>query len=129
MVQEYDGLCGTRTFRTVWQPAGANVVAAKWVYTWKTNEHGSVVEAKARLAARGLNQQQGIYYFETFAPTPACSCFRLLVSITCHLNSDLCHFDVKQVCVHSDPKTYTYMCLSEGCGSISDKIVPLNRSM
>ena len=78
------------------------MISAKWVFTWKTNELGKVVRAKARLVARGFRQVEGVDYFETFAPTPASSCVRLLASIACELDLDLCHFDAEQAFVQSD---------------------------
>ena len=78
------------------------MISAKWVFTWKTNELGKVVRAKARLVARGFRQVEGVDYFETFAPTPASSCVRLLASIACEVDFDLCHFDAEQAFVQSD---------------------------
>ena len=48
------------------------------MFAWRFNEHGDVVRATARLVATGCKQREGIDFFETFAPTPAASCFRLL---------------------------------------------------
>ena len=75
------------------------MISAKWVFTWKTNGLGKVVRAKARLVARGFRQVEGVDYFETFAPTPASSWVRLLASIACELDLDLCHFDAEQAFV------------------------------
>ena len=36
------------------------MISAKWVYSWKVNELGHVVRAKARLVARGFAQREGI---------------------------------------------------------------------
>ncbi|CAN0182152.1 unnamed protein product, partial [Ascophyllum nodosum] len=45
---------------------GINIISARWVYSWKSDEFGIVVRAKARLVARGLGQREGIDFFETF---------------------------------------------------------------
>ena len=71
------------------------------MFAWKFNEHGDVVRAKARLVARGFKQREGIDLLETFAPTPAASCFRLLGAIACELGLDLCHFDAEQAFIQS----------------------------
>ena len=60
-----------------------------------------MIRAKARLVARGFKQREGIDFFETFAQTPAASCFRLLGAIACELGLDLCHFDAEQAFVQS----------------------------
>ena len=66
------------------------MVSAKWVHTWKSDENGKVVKAKARLVARGFSP--GVDYHETFAPTPATPFMRLMAEIACELQLDLCHF-------------------------------------
>ena len=52
--------------------------------------------------ARDFRQVEGVDYFETFAPTPASSCVRLLPSTAYERNLDLCHFDAEQMFVQSD---------------------------
>ena len=105
------------------------MISAKWVFTWKSNELGKVVRGKARLVARGFRQVEGVDYFEIFALTPALSCVRLLASIACELDLDLCHFDAEQAFVQSDLKENVFMRLPQGCGDLSGKVVRLNRSL
>ena len=38
---------------------------------------------------------------ETFAPTPAAPCFRLLAAIACELGMEWCHCDAEQAFVQS----------------------------
>ena len=78
------------------------MIDAKWVYTWKVDEHGWVVRAKSRLVARGFKQREGVYFSETFAPTVSSSCVRLFRAIACQCDLDLCYFDVDQAYVQSD---------------------------
>ena len=78
------------------------MVSARWVYTWKSDETGKVVKAKARPAARGFSQRQGVDYHETFAPTPTAPCIRLMAAIACELRLDLCHFDMQQAFVQAE---------------------------
>ena len=47
-----------------------------------------MIREKARLVARGFKQRDGIDFFETFAPTPAASCFRLLGTIAYEMGLD-----------------------------------------
>ena len=78
------------------------------MYTWKTNEHGEVVGANARLVARDFKQREGIDFFEIFASTPAASCFRLLAGIAYELDLGLCHFDMSR---HSSSRIWMRMFL------------------
>ena len=67
--------------------------------------------------------------FETFAPTPAASCFRLLGAIACELGLDLCHFNAEQAFVQSSLEEDVFLRLPPGRGEMSGKIVRLNRSL
>ena len=78
------------------------MIPTKWVLSCKTDEPGRVTKAKERLVPRGFNQREGIDYFETFAPTPAAGCIRLLAATACELDLDLCHFDAEQAFVQSN---------------------------
>ena len=88
-----------------------------------------MVKAKARLVARGFSQREGIDFFETYAPTPSVSCIRLLASIACEHDLDLCHFDAEQAFVQSELEEEVFLRLPQGCGKMSGRVVRLNRSL
>ena len=77
---------------------------------------------------REVSSSVRVLFFETFAPTPAVSCFGLLGAIACELGLDLCHFDAEQAFVQSSLED-VFMRLPPGCGEMSGKIVRLNRSL
>ena len=106
-----------------------NVIAVKWVYTWKVDEHGWVVKAKSRLVARGFKQREGIDFGEAFSPTVSSFCVRLLSAIACECDMDLCHFDVDQAFVQSRLDENVFLRLPRGCGKVSGKVVRLNKSL
>ena len=105
------------------------MVSAKWVYSWKVNELGHVVRAKARLVARGFAQREGIDFFETFSPCPSVASIRLLAAIACEFGWDVCHFDAEQAFVQSKLDELVFFRLPPGCGEISGKVVKLGRSL
>ena len=115
---------------------------AKWLFSSKSDELSWISKAKPRLFARGFKQREGIDFGETFAPTVSSSCVRSLSVIACKLDLDVCHFDVEQAFVQSKldddvEQAFVYSKLDEdvflrlpkGCGSLSDKIVRLNKSL
>ena len=99
------------------------------MYSWKSDEFGVVVRAKARLVARGFGQREGIGFFDTFSPYPPVMSIRLLAARACELDLELCHFDAEQAFVQSDLDEVVYIRLSPGCGALSGKVVRLRRSL
>ena len=99
------------------------------MYSWKSDEFGIVVRAKARLVARGFGQREGIDFFDTFSPCPSVMSIRLLAALACELDLDYCHFDAEQAFVQSDLDEVVYIRLPPGCGALSGKVVRLRRSL
>ena len=54
---------------------------------------------------------------------------RLLSSIACELDLDVCHFDVEQTFVQSKLDEDLSLRLPRGCGRLFNKIVRLNKSL
>ena len=99
------------------------------MYSWKSDEFGIVVRAKARLVARGFGQREGIDFFDTFFPCPSVISIRLLAAIACELDLDLCHFDAEQAFVQSDLDEVVYISLPPSCGALSGIVERLRRSL
>ena len=100
------------------------MVSAEWLYTWKSDETGKVVKAKAPLVARGFSQRPRVDCHETFAPAPAAPCIRLRAVIACDLRLDFYHFDVQQVFVQAELEV-VLMRMPRGCGALSGRVVRL----
>jgi hypothetical protein len=87
------------TINDVWtlvpRPTEQNIIGTKWIFKNKTDEHGTVVQNKARLVAQGYTQIKGVDFDETFAPVARLESIRILLSIACHLGFKLYQMDVK----------------------------------
>ena len=57
--------------------------------------NGIIIKNKARLVAQGYNQQEGIDYKKTFAPTAILEVIRMLLAFSCYKNFILYQMDVK----------------------------------
>lgn len=99
------------------------------MYTWKVDEFGVVVRAKARLVARGFSQREGVDFFETFSPCPSVTSIRLLAAVACHLGWDFVHLDAEQAFIQSHLSEDLFIRLPRGCGRLSGKVVKLARSL
>ena len=119
MHAELEGHKSAGTFATDEIPQDVNVITAKWVFGWKTDAHGLITKAKARLVARGFGQRYAVDYFETFAATPAMSSIKLVMAVAVQEGWPLYHFDVAQAFVRAKMDTNVFMKLPNGCGPVT----------
>nr|GEV00248.1 hypothetical protein [Tanacetum cinerariifolium] len=68
MQEELNQLIANDVWELVPNPKSMTVIGTKWVFRNKLDENGFVSRNKDRLVAQGYNQQEGIYYDETYAP-------------------------------------------------------------
>ncbi|CAI7779064.1 unnamed protein product [Closterium sp. NIES-53] len=61
-------------------PRGANIVDGMWIFRVK-RPPDSTPAFKARYAARGFSQRQGVDYFRNFSPTPKMTTLRVLLHV------------------------------------------------
>ncbi|CAN0051842.1 unnamed protein product [Sphacelaria rigidula] len=129
MQVELGGHEKARTFSTGPVPEAANVISAKWVFSWKTDTDGTVTKAKARLVARGFEQRFAVGYFETFAATTSMASINLVMAVAVQEEWPLYHFDVTQAFVQAEMDTDVYMRLPEGFSVLTDVTVKLEKSI
>lgn len=80
---------------------------------------------KARLCAKGFNQQQGIDYEEIFSPTARYDTIRVLLSIAARDDLQIMQFDVKTAFLHGDLQEEIYMEIPEGVTVKNEENRPL----
>ena len=54
----------------------------KWVFRNKFDENGVIMRNKAKLVAKGYNQEKGIDFDETYAPIARLEAIRMLLAYT-----------------------------------------------
>jgi vacuolar-type H+-ATPase catalytic subunit A/Vma1 len=87
-------------------PKDHSIIGTRWVFRNKLDENGKVVRNKARLVARGYNQQEGIDYDETFAPVARLEAIRILLADASQMDvksAFLNGFLSEEVYVHQPP--------------------------
>ena len=82
-----------------------NVIGTKWVFKNKQDEHGTVIQNKARLVEQGFAQLEGMYYEDTFAPVARLEAIRLLLTFASFHNFKLYQMDVKSAFLKWSPKS------------------------
>ena len=83
------------------------------------DENGIIIINKARLVAQGYNQQEGIYYKETFAPVARLEAIRMLLAFACHKNFILYQMDVKSAFLNGFINEEVYVEQPPGFGSFN----------
>ncbi|CAI7798846.1 unnamed protein product [Closterium sp. NIES-53] len=73
-------------------PAGANMVDGMWIFRVK-RPPGSPPAFKARYAARGFSQQQGVDFFHTFSPNPKMNTLLVLLHVAAKRDYELHSLD------------------------------------
>jgi hypothetical protein len=69
---------------------GKNVLPSTWAFKIKGYPDGQVKKFKARFCAWGDMQQEGIDYFETWAPGVQWSMVRIVMTLAVKNELDLC---------------------------------------
>jgi hypothetical protein len=84
------------------------------VYKAKQDAEGRVIKCKARLVARGFEQQQGLDYEETFVPVVKWGTLRGLAALAAKRMYSIFHLDVKTAFLHGHLKEEVFITQPQG---------------
>ena len=94
---------------------GRNILPSTWAFKIKRYPDRRVKKFKARFCARGDRQQEGIDYFETWAPVVQWSTVRIvmilaaklgLISVQCDITTAFIHGRVKETIYVHQPRGF-----------------------
>lgn len=111
-------------------PVGHRSVTAKWVYSWKANQlAGRQYPREGASGGPGFIQREKLDYLDKFSPTPVPS--PVLIATTTALQQDwnLNHWDIEQAFMHFRSDRENFVRFSEGCRSMSGKVVRLKKAL
>lgn len=94
MEKEYSSLSECRTWELVERPQNQRVISYKWVLRIKRTQDGNIEKYKARLVARGCEQQYGIDCHEIYAPVARIETIRTLLALSTEEELHVHHLDV-----------------------------------
>jgi len=109
MAEEIAALERTGTWDLVPLPSHARPITCKWVYKIKTRSDGSLERYKARLVARGFQQEYGRDYDETFAPVAHMTTVRTLLAVASVRAWSISQLDVKNAFLNGELREEVYM--------------------
>jgi hypothetical protein len=90
-------------------PTGSKALGARWVFSIKRKPDGSIDKYQARYVAKGFNQQLGLDYNETYAPTASLNILRFLISLSMTHNFPTATFDVSSAYLYSPIEEEVYI--------------------
>ena len=109
MSQEISALLKNGTWTLVAPKPYMYIVGCKWVFKLKRKANGSIDRHKARLDAKGFNQQEGIDYGETFSLVVKPCSIRTVLSLAISLNWPIHQLDVQNAFLHGILDEEVYM--------------------
>mgnify|MGYP005828641057 FL=1 len=109
MAKELVALERSCTWDLVSLPSGVRPITCKWVYKIKTRFDGSLERYKARLVARGFQQEQGRDYDETFAHVAHMTTVRTLLVVASVRHWSISQLDVQNAFLNGELREEVYM--------------------
>nr|GEU67157.1 retrovirus-related Pol polyprotein from transposon TNT 1-94 [Tanacetum cinerariifolium] len=110
-IHEFDRL---QVWKLVPQPNCVMIIALKWIYKVKLDEHGDVLKNKARLLAKGYRQEEGIDFKESSAPVAHIKAIRIFIANTTSKSMTIYQMDVKTTFLNGELKEEVHVSQPEG---------------
>ena len=129
MTEEIAALERTGTWDVVTPPPSVRPITCKWVYKIKTRSDGSLERYKARLVARGFQQEQGRDYDETFALVAHMTTVRTLLVVASVRHWSVSQLDVQNVFLNGELREEVYMQPPPGYSIPDGMVCHLRRSL
>ena len=131
MQLEIDALRRNQTWILVPPTPNQNVLGNRQIFKIKKNADGSIQRYKARLVARGYNQEYGLDYRETFSPVVKPTTVRLILSLATQLSWPIQQLDVHNAFLYGDLQEEVYT--TQPLGFINQKfpnyVCKLNKAL
>ena len=90
------------------------MLQCKEVFKIKLDEHGNIVEHKARFTPKGFRQKHGVDFFDTYARTGQYKTLRVALSLAAKWDHEIAQFDVPTAFLNAPVDEDIYMELPEG---------------
>ena len=114
MEVEVQTLIDMTAFDVVPRPINKKVIYGVWAFKRKRYPDGSIRKLKARYCARGFEQQQGVDYFETFAPVVMWMTVRLLLIMSILMDLETKQIDYTAAFIHAPIDCEVYVEMPKG---------------
>jgi hypothetical protein len=130
MDAELKAIEDNNTWTIVERPNNKPVITSTWVLRTKENMDGNVM-FKARLCARGYEQNRDFDINEIFAPVVNLNTVRIVIAISVQLGYFISQSDVSNAFLYGEISEDIYLEIPEGMNEVdkSEFVLKLNRSL
>lgn len=125
--RELKTLKNNNTWSICDMPDNEKVISSKWVFKIKRNN--SNIQYKARLVARGFEQNDILNLNDVYAPVAKLSTFRLFLAIATKSKLYVYQMDVTGAFLYGEIEENAYISLPDGAYDNDKNIVKLNKSL
>jgi hypothetical protein len=114
MNAEINALELNKTWIFVDPPANIKPIGSKRVYKVKHKADDTIEKCKAILVAKGYNQVEGLYFFDTFSPLAKITTVRTLIALASIKSWHLHQFDINNAFLPGEITEDVYMTVPQG---------------
>ena len=111
---EINSILKNKTWTITKCPPNQNPITAKWIFKTKHHPNGDINKLKARIVARGFQQQAGIDYTDVFTPVVKWSTILAILALAAQYNSPLWQMDVITAFFNGDINEDIFMEIPHG---------------
>jgi hypothetical protein len=97
-----------KTWKLVVLPPGVVPIDLKWVFKLKRDSAGVILRFKARIVARGFQQQEGVNYWDTYAPVTKYTTMRALLAKAAHEDMEVHQMDITTAFLNGELEEEVY---------------------
>ncbi|KAK6152772.1 hypothetical protein DH2020_012411 [Rehmannia glutinosa] len=108
MDDEYNALMSNNTWELVLFSENMNLITSKWIFRTKFKSDGTVERLKARLVARGFQQNAGVDFFDTFSPVVKPLTIRIMFSLAITRGWKIHQVDVNNAFLKGNLKEHSH---------------------
>lgn len=101
MDDEFRALENQGTWRLVPPTENQRMIGCNWVFKLKRDSNGNIARYKAKLVAKGLNQEPRLCFSETFSAVIKMTTIQLVLSLVLHFNWRVQQLNVKNAFLSS----------------------------
>jgi hypothetical protein len=110
-------------------PPGRKVIPVKWVFKRKPSASGEPERFKARLVAKGFVQQEGVDFFEVYAPVSKHATMRVLFSLATAEGWGMRQLDVRTAFLNGEIEEELYVQQPPGFSLGKGKVCRLRKAL